>query len=103
MVEAEKGVLQGFTYVFKNIVATGGKEFSKTQIDMLVRLGVQIILCLDKDVNKIEIEELASKFPDCVPIYYIYDEDNILDEKEAPTDNPDKWKHLTQNNVYRIK
>lgn len=103
VVEAEKGVLQGYSYGTKNIVATGGKEFSKSQIEMLTRLGAQIILCLDKDVKKDEIEELANKFADGIPIYYIYDEDNILNEKEAPTDNPDKWQHLIKNNIYKIK
>lgn len=103
VVEAEKGVLQGYSYGTRNIVATGGKEFSKSQIEMLTRLGAQIVLCLDKDVTKVEIEELSNKFTDGVPIYYIYDEDNILNEKEAPTDNPDKWSYLTKNNIYRIK
>lgn len=103
VVEAEKGVLQGYTYGTKNIVATGGKEFSKTQIEMLTRLSVQIVLCLDKDVTKLEIEALANKFADGVPIYYIYDEDNILDEKESPTDNPEKWEHLIKYNIYKIK
>lgn len=103
VVEAEKGVLQGYSYGTRNIVATGGKEFSKTQIEMLTRLGVQIVLCLDKDVNKDEIAELADRFADGIPIYYIYDEDNILNEKEAPTDNPDKWQHLIKNNIYKIR
>ena len=103
VVEAEKGVLQGYSYGTRNIVATGGKEFSKTQIEMLTRLGVQIVLCLDKDVSKSEIEELSNKFADGIPIYYIYDEDNILSEKEAPTDNPKKWDYLIKNNIYRIK
>lgn len=103
VVEAEKGVLQGYSYETKNIVATGGKQLSKTQIEMLSRLGVQIVLCLDKDVTKSEVEELANKFADGIPIYYIYDEDNILSKKESPTDNPTKWEHLIKNNIYRIK
>ena len=103
VVEAEKGVLQGYSYGTRNIVATGGKEFSKSQIEMLTRLGVQIVLCLDKDVQKDEIEELSNRFADGIPIYYMYDESNILSDKEAPTDNPDKWQHLIKNNIYKIK
>lgn len=103
VVEAEKGVLQGYSYGTRNIVATGGKEFSKTQIEMLTRLGVKIVLCLDKDVSKLEIEELSNKFADGIPIYYIYDENNILNEKESPTDNPKKWEYLISNNIYKIK
>ena len=103
VVEAEKGVMQGFSYGTCNIVGTGGKELSATQIEMLTRLGVDIIFAFDKDVTKSEIEELANKFLDGVPIYYIYDEDNILDEKESPTDNPKKWQQLIKNNIYNIK
>lgn len=103
VVEAEKGVMQGFTYGTCNIVGTGGKELSATQIEMLTRLGVDIIFAFDKDVSKSEIEDLSNKFLDGVPIYYVYDEDNILDEKESPTDDPQKWEHLIKNNIYNIK
>ena len=101
--ESEKAVLQLWSYNYRNGVATGGKEFSQYQIDMLVRLGVDIILALDKDVKKEEYEYIADEFPDGVPIYYIYDEDDILDEKESPSDNPLKWEQLIKNNVYKLR
>jgi DNA primase len=31
------------------------------------------------------------------------DRDNILDKKESPSDNPQKWQHLVKNNIYKIK
>ena len=31
------------------------------------------------------------------------DEDNILDEKQSPSDDLNKWMHLIQNNIYQIK
>ena len=40
---------------------------------------------------------------DGIAIYAIVDRDNILDEKESPSDNPDKWQHLIKHNVYQIK
>lgn len=70
---------------------------------MIVRLGVKIVLCFDKDVERKEIEDISERFPDGIPIYYIYDEDNILDKKESPSDNPDKWERLVQNNIYKIR
>jgi DNA primase len=103
VLEAEKGVLQGWTYGDRNIVATGGKKLAQTQIDMLVRLGVDIILCFDKDVTREEIEELANQFPEQVPIYYIFDDDGILNKKESPTDNPTKWNILKSKHKYKIK
>ena len=100
--EAEKGVLQLWDYGDRNVGATGGKELSTQQIELLTRLSVDIILVQDKDVGIEELECTANKFVENIPIYYIYDKDNILDEKESPTDNPDKWMYLKKNNIYRI-
>lgn len=101
--ESEKAVMQMYSYGYQNAVATGGKTISKTQIDMLTRLGVQIIFCFDKDVQKNEIEDIANQFMDGIPIYYVYDENNILLDKESPSDNRDKWTGLLENNVYKIR
>lgn len=101
--EAEKGVLQLWDYGDRNVGATGGKELSTQQIELLTRLSVDIILVQDKDVGIEELECTANKFVENIPIYYIYDKDNILDKKESPTDNPDKWMYLKKNNIYRIR
>ena len=101
--EAEKFVLQAWNYGNRNTGATGGKELSQWQIDMLVRLGVMIIFCFDKDVKKDELEILAEKFPEGVPLYYMYDEDDILDEKQSPTDNQQNWDYMVKNNIYRLR
>lgn len=103
ILESEKAVLQLWGYGYRNAVSTGGKELSQNQIDMIVRLGADIIFAFDKDVEKTEIEDLANRFPDGVPIYYIYDEDKILDEKESPSDNPTKWQQLVTKNIYRLR
>lgn len=101
--EAEKFVLQTWSYGYKNSGATGGKELSQYQIDMLVRLGVDIVFCFDKDVTKEELEDLADRFPEGVPLFYMFDEDKILNEKESPSDIPSKWQHMTENNIYRLR
>lgn len=103
VVESEKAVLQLWNYGYRNSGATGGKKMSQYQIDLLVRLGTTIIFAFDKDVPKEELEELAERFPDGVPLYYIYDEDDILNEKESPSDNPIKWQQMVQNNIYRLR
>ena len=84
-------------------IKTRGKELSQHQIDMLVRLGVMIIFCFDKDVTKDELEKLADRFPDGVPLFYIYDEDNVLNEHESPSDNPTKWQYMVEHNVYKLR
>jgi DNA primase len=103
ILEAEKAVLQLWGYGYRNSVSTGGKELSHNQIDMIVRLGVQIIFAFDQDVSKEELEKLADRFPDGVPLFYIFDEDKILDEHESPSDNPIKWHHMVKNNIYKLR
>ena len=101
--EAEKFVEQAWSYGYRNTGGTGGKELSQYQIDLLVRLGVDIIFCFDKDVTREELEELAERFPEGVPLYYMFDEDNVLNEKESPTDKPVSWEHMVKNNIYRLR
>lgn len=101
--ESEKFPQQLWSYGYRNSGATGGKELSQYQIEMLVRLGVDIIFCFDKDVSKEELEELADRFPDGVPLFYMFDEDNILNEKESPSDKPYNWKRMVDNNIYKLR
>ena len=101
--ESEKFTQQLWSYAYRNSGGTGGKELSQCQIDMLVRLGVDIILCFDKDVTKEELETLADRFPDGVPLFYMFDEDNILEEHESPSDNPTKWQYMVKNNIYKLR
>ena len=64
---------------------------------------MNIVFAFDKDVSKEELENLAERFPDGVPLYYMFDEDNILNEKESPTDNPKNWEYMVKNNIYRLR
>lgn len=101
--ESEKFPLQLWSYSYRNGCGTGGKELSQCQIDMLVRFGVDIIFCFDKDVTKEELEELADRFPEGVPLFYMFDEDNILEEHQSPSDSPDKWQHMVEHNIYKLR
>lgn len=101
--ESEKAVMQMWSYGYLNSVATGGKRVSNHQIALLSRLGAKVVICFDKDVTLEDIEELGNRFVDGISLYYIKDNDNILDEKESPSDNPDKWEHLRKNNIYKLK
>ena len=103
VMESEKAVLQLWGYGYKNVCGTGGKELSRYQIDLLVRLGSEIVLCMDKDVTRREIEDLADRFPDGVAVLYMVDDDNILAGKESPADNPKKWAYMVKNNIYKLR
>ena len=100
--ESEKGVMQLYDMGYYG-VATGGSKISKYQINMLTRLGVQIIFAYDKDISEDELNKIADQFVEGVPVYAILDRDNILNEKESPSDDVSKWLHLVQNNIYKIK
>lgn len=101
--EAEKSVMQLWSYGYRNAVATGGKKVSSYQITMLSRLGVRVVICFDKDVLQEDIQSLGDKFVKGVPIYYIKDTDNMLNDKESPSDDPKKWELLLKNSLYKLK
>ena len=46
---------------------------------------------------------VPDRFPDGVPLFYIYDEDNVLNEHESPSDNPTKWQYMVEHNVYKLR
>lgn len=101
--ESEKAVMQLWSYGYKNAVSTGGKTISRHQVELLVRLGVKIVFCFDKDVEKSEYENIAIMFPDNIPLFYMFDEDNLLNGHESPSDNPKKWKKLKEENIYKLR
>jgi DNA primase len=101
--ESEKGVMQLWSMGHKNCIGLGGKKVSKTQVEKITRLGVDLYFALDKDVQQKELKEIASRFIDGVNIYAIYDKDNILEEKQSPSDDHSKFEYLIKNNIYKIK
>lgn len=101
--ESEKFTMQCWSMGYRNAVSTGGKIISSRQVDLLVRLCVDIIICFDKDVDKKEIEEIAEKFPEDMPLYYMYDEDNLLSGHESPTDHKEVWERMVEKNIYRLR
>jgi DNA primase len=103
IVESEKAVQQLASMGIRCCVATGGKTISKYQIEEITRTGCNPILALDKDVDEEELQNIASMFMNGVSVYAIIDRDNILDEKESPSDDAEKWLHLVRNNIYKIK
>lgn len=100
--EAEKSVLQCASNEMRNCVALGGKSISKIQAELIIRTGCTPIIALDKGINIEEIYHVASIFPDNIPVHYIYDTDNILVDKQSPSDDFIKFKQLLKNNIYTI-
>jgi DNA primase len=99
--EAEKSVLQCASNGVRNCVAIGGKSISKTQAELIIRTGCTPIVALDKGIELDEIKNVMSVFPDNIPVYYIFDEDNIMRDKQSPVDDWNNWEILIKNNVYK--
>ena len=97
--ESEKFVMQLFSYGDKNCVSTGGKTITRHQIEMLSRMCVDVVLCLDKDVNIDELKNIADKFIGTVNVFAVMDNDGLLNEHESPSDNKDKWQQLKESVV----
>jgi DNA primase len=103
VVESEKAVQQLATMGVRGAVSTGGKTLSKYQIEEITRTGCTPIFAYDQDVDENELQEIASMFMDGITVYAIIDKDNILAEKESPSDDPEKWSLLVKNHIYKIK
>ena len=101
--EAEKFCLQLWSYGYYNSIATGGMKIGQIQIDKISRLGVPICFCFDKDIDKSAIEKISERFTNGIDVYAIFDENNLLRDKEAPSDRKEVWELLVKNNVYKIK
>ena len=79
-------------------VATCGSQLNKFQINLLVKeLGVsEIILAYDKEYNNCfdekgkeyrqKLIEKCEKYRGLATFYYLFDEHNLLNKKDAPCD-----------------
>lgn len=100
--EAEKSCMQLWSMGIFNSVAIGGKKISSIQIEKLTRLCVDIVFLFDKDVEKEELDQIAKRFIKEINVYAVIDTENILDEKESPTDTPKKLKILLNKCKYKL-
>ena len=93
--EAEKGVMQLWTYGYKNGVSIGGHSLSPLQVRKIIELDVDIVIAFDKDVNIDIVKNECGKFKHSKKkVYIVFDPKDILEEKESPMDNPENWNEL---------
>ena len=93
--ESEKGVMQLWDMGFKNAVGVGGHSLSDWQVTLIAQTGAnKIIIAYDKDILEDEVIKEGKKLSPFRQVEYILDTENILNEKESPMDNPDKWDKL---------
>lgn len=107
--EAEKSVLQADTFDCHLGIALGGHSISKTQAKYIKSLMVKnIIIAFDKDVCEDEVryeaEKLKVRFEGLNSrISYIIDKDNLLGQKDSPSDKgKGVFEKLIQNNLTKL-
>ena len=104
LVESEKGVMQCYSFGIRNVLSTSKKRISEEQVKKLLQFGKAIVLCFDKDVTYEEIYEECRKFKRLTDVYYIWDKDNLLKDKESPCDKGfDIWNKLCTEYKYKFE
>ena len=89
LVESEKATMQLYDMNIKNAVSVGSHTLTTQQIRHLKFDVDEIIIAFDKDVTREELIKECQKIKEILPkvkIYIIWDNDNLLDEKDSPTD-----------------
>lgn len=85
LVEGEKSVMKLETNGINNAVALGTSHLSKEQMQILLQLRVDVVVALDKDKIGQKDKNIINlaKYNKC---YIIEDDENLLEEKDAPID-----------------
>lgn len=88
--ESEKSVLKRDSLNDPTGVALSGHTLSDEQAAILIGLNVEIIIALDKDVPIEEVRHVCEKFRNIRNVSYIYDQWDLLGDKQSPADAPNK-------------
>lgn len=104
VLEAEKSVMQCDSFGLNNAVALSKKTISDPQLKMLIKSGKDIVLAFDKGVFLDDIFIECRKLSKFVNVYYIYDYDDLLKDKESPSDQGlDTFIKLYKNYKFKFK
>lgn len=111
--EAEKSVMKAWSHGIRNTVAIGSHCLSDTQVQKLTHLGVDIVIAYDEGVeidpktgkvDKNFYRKEFDKFLSSQKVYCIYDKSKkILDKKESPIDDIDKWYRLYNEYKFKVR
>lgn len=83
--EGCKSVLLADTWGVRNCGAILTSHLSPLQMKLLAKLGCRVVFALDKDV-RIKNDHNIQKLKNYVQVEYIYDYEDLLNEKDAPVD-----------------
>jgi DNA primase len=83
--EGCKSVLLADSWGIHNTGAILTSHLSPNQMKILAKLGCRVVFALDKDVD-VSADHNINKLRSYVNVEYIYDKENVLDDKDAPVD-----------------
>ena len=83
--EGCKSVLLARSWGIQNTGALLTSHLNPAQMKLLAKLGVRVVFALDKEVN-IKKDHNINKLKQYVNVEYVWDKDNLLEEKDAPVD-----------------
>ena len=83
--EGCKSVLLADTWGIKNAGAILTSHLNPHQMRILARLGCRVVFALDKEV-KIRDDHNIQKLKNYVEVEYLWDREDLLDDKDAPVD-----------------
>lgn len=90
------------TWGYHNTGAVLTSHLNPNQLKILAKLGVRVVFALDKGVN-IREDENIKRLRRYVTVEYVWDKDDLLDEKMSPVDaGREVWETLYEGR-YRYR
>lgn len=97
--EGCKSVLMADTWGIHNAGAILTSHLNPNQMKILAQLGFRVVFALDKDVCVREDHNIK-RLKQFVKVEYIWDRDDLLDEKDAPVDKGhETWQKLYEGRL----
>lgn len=97
--EGCKSVLLADTWGIRNTGAILTSHLNESQMKILAVLGCKVVFALDKDVS-IREDRHISRLKQYVNVEYIYDKDDLLDDKDSPVDQGlEVWQKLYEGRL----
>lgn len=97
--EGCKSVLLADTWGIRNTGAILTSHLNESQMKILAALGCRVVFALDKDVSIREDRHIAH-LKQYVNVEYIYDKDDLLDDKDSPVDQGlEVWRKLYEGRL----
>ncbi|MET3505448.1 hypothetical protein [Halalkalibacter oceani] len=96
--EAEKSTIKADMFKVPCSVSVGSHDLSDFQKKLLISLGVEIIICFDKDVDKDHILKTCAELSLYSRVSYTEDEWELLKDKDAIVDRGYKKFHFLLRN-----